>query len=211
MSFRGIAWLTGWLAVTQLIATSVHAADTAVPGKPDAPPGATQLPPPAAQPEADPWLSRGPTGPVVHLDAHNFPMELQLHTVDGWEPTCVAPCDQRVNRAGTYRVNGPGLRPSQPFSVPPGGTLHLEVTPGSAPRYWTGMGLTLGGLGTVAYGLVWYGLISSVSTSCSSQDSFCDTSNGVRDVGVGIMVVGGVVAVIGALLWSGNSTQVEMH
>jgi hypothetical protein len=222
MTFRRIAGLTCWLAATQLIATSVHAADPPGPDKPDAPPATPTPPPPPAT--ATPWTAppavleaapavapRPPAaGPLVHLNSNAAELELQLHTQDGWDTACVAPCDQRVSRAGLYRVNGPGIRPSQPFNVPSNGNLRLDVTPGSGPRYWTGMGLTLGGLGTVAYGLLIYSAASSTS-SCSSQDSFCEANNGLRDVGTGFAVVGGIVALIGAFLWAGNSTEVQMR
>jgi hypothetical protein len=137
-------------------------------------------------------------------------MELQLHTRDGWDTACAAPCNQAVNRSGLYRVNGPGMRPSQAFNLPSSGNLRLDVTPGSAPRYWTGMGLTLGGLGTVLYGLLVISAANSVN-SCSSQSSFCDSDNGLKDVGTFFAVGGGIVALIGAFLWAGNSTQVQMR
>jgi hypothetical protein len=113
---------------------------------------------------------------------------------------------------GAYRVNGPGLRPSQAFNVPRTGSLHLDVTPGSAPRYWAGLGMTLGGLGTMGYGLLWYSLASSTSSSCSQYDTYCtDPANGLRGLGTGFLVVGGIVTLIGAVLWLQNNTLVDMR
>jgi hypothetical protein len=220
MTLGRIAWLTGWLATTQLIATSVHAADTQVPNTTSAPPGMAEPPPAATQPVPDPWTvspsasgSRTfPAGPVVHIRSPKVETELQVRTQDGWDTACVAPCNQVLIPEGAYRVNGPGLRPSQPFIVPPTGRLSLDVNPGSAPRYWAGLGMTLGGLGTMGYGLLWYGLASSASNSCSPNDSYCnDPSNGLRSLGNGFLLVGGVVTVVGLFLWLQNSTQVEMH
>jgi hypothetical protein len=221
MTLGRIAWLTGWLATAQLIATSVHAADTKAPDRPTAPPQAAEPPPPgAAQPVPSPGavpppppaLAPFPAGPVVYLKSSNAVTELQLRTVDGWDTVCVAPCNQRLDPMGAYRVNGPGLRPSQAFNVPPSGSLHLDVSPGSAPSYWAGLGMTLGGLGTMGYGLLLYGVASSTSTSCSGYDNYCtDPGNTVRGLGTGILVVGGIVTLIGALLWLQNSTQVEMR
>jgi len=222
MTLGRIAWLTGWLATAQLIATSVHAADTQAPdSKPSAPPAAAEPPPPAAQPAPSPWevpppypapaVRPRPAGPMVHLKSPNAETELQLRTADGWDTACVAPCNQPINPVGAYRVNGPGLRPSESFTVPPSGNLRLDVTPGSAPRYWAGMAMTFGGLGTMGYGLVWYSLASS-TTSCSQYDTYCsDPSSAFRGLGTGFIIVGGVVSLIGLLLWLQNGTHVEMH
>src|SRR6185295_15500559 len=83
-------------------------------------------PPPVAPPVAvppvvleSPVLPARAAGPVVHLNAADGrEMELQFNTRDGWDTACVAPCNLPVNRAALYRVNGPGMRPSQPFNVP---------------------------------------------------------------------------------------------
>jgi hypothetical protein len=219
MTLGRIAWLTACLATSQLIATSAHAADMQAPETPAATPEMAQPPPVATPPTPPAWDVPPPpprpvaAGPVVHVNSPNPATELQLNGPNGWDTACTAPCNQVLKPGGLYRVNGSGIRASQPFNVPNGGHLRLDVSPGSAPRYWAGMGIALGGLGTMGYGLIWLGLASETSNNCSVYDTYCSnsSSDAARGVGTAFLLIGGVAAVVGLIMWLQNGTQVEMR
>ena len=123
---------------------------------------------------------------------------------------CAAPCGIPVNPAGTYRVAGGSLRPTNSFSMPrPAGTVLVDANMGSNVKHWVGIGLTIGG----GVGLLWGGayLIAAQSVSGNVGGSDISKKDYFTVWGIGTMVVGAILAGVGIPLAIGGTSSAEVR
>lgn len=72
-----------------------------------------------------------------------------------WQPICQAPCGERIDSGGFYRIGGPGINRSRAFMLPANTPrVALTVRAGEAHRYRAGLALLVLGSAMTAVGLI---------------------------------------------------------
>ena len=140
---------------------------------------------------------------LVHLQSSRL---TSIVRVDGPRPTdCVAPCDRELPLAGTYIVEGPGLRPADPFKLEgaPGGRVVVDVSPGFSSRYERGRAVVA--TSVIGGGLALLGAAAAEVYAAASGQGLpshaasphpcesCTVAGVMAISGLVVMVVGGVV------------------
>ncbi len=123
-----------------------------------------------------------------------------------WKPVCVSPCDAQAWAGLKYRIGGPGVKRSEPFTVYPGqDPLTVQANVGSKGQWLTGVIVTpIGGV-TLFYGVLLYALEGFCFDSCGSQS---DDTN----VAAAVLMASGAAAVaVGIVLITSNQTQVSSY
>jgi hypothetical protein len=164
------------------------------------------VPPPNPAP---PGYAAAP-GPVVTLRADNPKARLQILGQQlRWTDVCTTPCNVPVSPAGSYRVGGGTIRPSDTFSMPrPAGSVLVQAQVGSTVKHWVGIGLIAAGLANVAFGAYYYSSADSLANSNSNTSG--QTKSFFQDVGIVTIVIGALIAAIG-LPFALSSTSVEVR
>lgn len=143
---------------------------------------------------------------TVHLSGTSNDVVLQAMHADGtWSTACNGSCDRPVPTAGTYRIDGLGLRASEPFSVE-GAKVSLTVGAASSAAFAGGVtllvvGILAGGVG--ALGLMVDGLIRLGGGLNDGSDKLLLPS--------ALLTAGGSVAMVAGffLMLSNNRTTVS--
>lgn len=157
-----------------------------------------------------------PTFTHLTLQTNRTEATLQRRATLGWQDSeswvdvCTAPCDQRVERKGVYRVAGSDLRPSELLQLPPSENTTVVATMGSRSAHVGGIACLIAGNILVSSGL----LVASVSflplhgfPANGEPPRIPDT--GVLAAGLITSVVGLALDVIGVPLLLNNRTQAE--
>ena len=165
-------------------------------------------PPPARQANASPW-------PVVHLATKDADAVLEEQRRVGpasvvvtqsyamvddgtrWLETCRTPCDRKLDPQYVYRVNGKGITPSKPFTIP-GDTERVEVEAetGSAARAIVGGSMaTVGILGLIGGAVC---LILGYTLSYEDARGTLQTAGWAGLGGGAVLTAGGIVLGLGA-------------
>jgi hypothetical protein len=153
-------------------------------------------------------LAQGqPLSGRVHIDGAANAV-LEAYDGAGWRLACTAPCDDRVLLAPAYRIAGPGIQPSKPFTVSPEGEAHLTVDAGSQGLHI--FGLVLVPLGSAAIGLsLTLLLVGSLEYACSDCiDGLANTT--MVNWGWGLLAGGIVGLVTGVTLVQSTRTNVKL-
>jgi hypothetical protein len=124
-----------------------------------APAGRAQSPPPPGSPptpdETDEEAeTAAPPGPTVVLYANRPEARLQVQTQLRWKTICAAPCAEKLDAGGVYRVAGWSLRPSQTFALPrASGVVRVDAALGSDRKHDVGIALIVVGIAAGALAL----------------------------------------------------------
>jgi hypothetical protein len=109
----------------------------------------------------------------VHVESQ-VPVALQQRAPRGWQTVCTAPCDAWMPRDGSYRLDGPGARPTSAISLQDMGTC-ADVRFSAASPAWfaTGVALTVLGSGALVAGAYLYfvGAINVVNGGGSGAEN----------------------------------------
>jgi hypothetical protein len=137
--------------------------------------------------------------PDAVLEAYDLSQE--------WQPVCAAPCDRRLPYAFAYRIAGPNVQRSKPFTLSAQSDAHLTVDAGSRGLHILGLVLTPMGGGGLAFGFAF--LTGALAYSCSDcVGGFADTT--MVNWGWG-MIAGGVAALVaGIVLITMTRTDVSL-
>lgn len=156
---------------------------------------------------------------TVHIDA-DADVILEQQVAGGrwaggeWRDVCQAPCDMSLPTNTMYRVGGPGVRSSRPFSIEGrDGKAVLEVHGASSGAFVGGIVLiSLGPLAIiVGAGVALAGAFEN-SVSCSGIYSTCSSNSGDGLVAGGLVTMGiGLAATIigGVLIGTNSKTKVQ--
>jgi hypothetical protein len=170
--------------------------------------------PALAQPSASPatvHLHIESNRPVVLLREVDAPIaekvEEQRGSVDApsegtpsrreWSLVCESPCDQEVPLAGTYRLDGKGIRATRKFNLEghPGERMVITVDPTSNSTFVTG--IVVGSVGVAAMGVgVLFLSAAFMDSAVGNQNSATDDVRGGLACGVG----GAAVAAVGTFI-----------
>lgn len=149
---------------------------------------------------APPAVAKTPTPDDGKTEVHIIGVSaiaLERQVGDEWVEVCHAPCDERVPTAAKYRVRGPRIKASEPFSLESrDGSAVLEVTPASDRRHSVGVGLMATGAVLVPIGLIilGYGLATIHGLeNLGTLLLLSVTGLGVTLDGLGLLIAGGVV------------------
>lgn len=157
----------------------------------------------------------------VHIDADGDVI-LEQQVTGGrwaggeWRDVCQAPCDMSLPTNTMYRVGGPGVRSSRPFSIEGrDGKAVLEVHAASSGAFVGGIVLvSLGPLAIIVGSLV--ALVGAAENSTCSitlgGSGTCGSSSGDGLVAGGLVTMGvGVAATIvgGVLIGTNSKTKVQ--
>jgi len=118
----------------------------AVPASASAKPTSSPAPTTAASP------SRGPGGVLIGIHPARPTLRLEakskLDVTAGWQTQCNAPCGKLIEvEDRTFRIAGPGLRPSNAFHFNADGkTAKLVVSEGTQRAHGWGVGLLISGV-----------------------------------------------------------------
>ena len=154
----------------------------------------------------------------VHLDARDGVI-LQQKKGREWVDVCFAPCDRRVDGDARYRIEGPGVRPTNPFSLR-ATSLEKSETLVVRPSYvgTRNAGFVLVGVGAagvfVAGVLAWVAVVSSENCGGSSIQSTTQCEVVDRNLivtGLVTAISGAIVGGIGAVLAITNSHSTVKH
>jgi hypothetical protein len=175
-------------------------------------PPVTTPPPAALPPAATPPPAASMV--MVHIDA-DADVILEQQVAGGrwaggeWRDVCQAPCDMSLPTNTMYRVGGPGVKSSRPFSIEAsGGKAVLDVHGASSGAFAGGIVLvSLGPLAILVGSLVALVGAAENASDCSFVSSSCSSSRGDGLVAGGLVTLGiGVAAtVIGGVLIGTNS------
>jgi len=124
-------------------------------------------------------------GPLVRLNTDGPGTRLQ-HRLDvddedeDWTDVCAGICAKHLSPKGMYRLGGRSLRPTDPFQLPrSSGTVFIEGKMGTTGKYYTGVGLTVGGAFEALAGVILLGTASSTtgdySKGLSNKDFYSIT------------------------------------
>jgi hypothetical protein len=175
----------------------------------------SQIPAPAPLSTAVP-----PPAPVqlatalVHIESES-PVTLETGEGKSWSLVCSAPCDRALPLGPSYRITGPGIRNSGPFSLAarPGGSVVLQVDTASKGGFVGGIVLVSTGAVAVVTGLVLVLVGAIASDTHSSCTSDCTPSaalaSSFTEAGLITLISGGIATAGGiALLATNGSTRV---
>jgi len=138
---------------------------------------------------------------MVHIegvDPDAYVQMLDQHGTTAWTEVCKGACNQELPSDGLYRIDGPGIRASQPFRVE-GPQANLKAKTASGAAFGGGLGLVIFG------GLAVVNGISFVILAALDQNVI--TSSTYRDFMIAGGVLGGVgvaAGIAGVLLLRGN-------
>ena len=128
-------------------------------------------------------------------------------SVEAWRTLCTTPCNQVVPSGGSYRIAGPGIVPSAPFTLSPG-SAELRVKTGSLGAHIGGLFLTVIGASSVLTG----GILVGIGRTFGPGTPFYDPGESAAFRGAGGAVLGvglgSLVAGIALLATSGTKVQV---
>lgn len=184
--------------------------DRGTAAKPPLPTTTTPLPAAGTPPPAVAMVT-------VHIDADGDVI-LEQQVAGGrwaggdWRDVCQAPCDMSLPTNTMYRIGGPGVRSSRPFSIEGrDGKAVLEVHAASSGARGGGIALLVVGPIAIFVGLI-VALVGAAenATSCGIYSgSTCSTSSGDGLVAGGLITVGIGIAgtVIGGVLLGTNSSS----
>ena len=133
----------------------------------------------------------------VHMTGDSgLVLERRIEDTELWESLCVGACDAKVPLAGSYRLNGRGLRPSLPISLLPApNVLRLEARPAYSAAMAGGITLVIVGPLAMIGGLV------AATVGSNSQPETCNFSGCFPDPQSHASLIGGVLSLLtGALL-----------
>ena len=180
-----------------------HAQDAPAHGEPQVQVQDNNAPPPAAPPPA------AAAGPIVTLRADSRRARLQTQTQLTWQDVCVTPCNVAVSPAGTYRVGGGSIRPSESFTLPrASGQVVIDTELGSNIKHWVGVGLIILGAVDMVGGAVYYAAAAELADATDSTVGMDEEY--FQTVGVGIILTGLVLLAIGIPL-STSHTKVTVR
>lgn len=171
-------------------------------------PTTTTITPPTASPTAAPTAPAPGEGAVVHVEAKAGAF-LQRFVVYGtytrWEPVCAAPCDRWLP-AGTYRVDGKGMRASPEFAVSPSTQpVVVRAKLGSLGGLVTGISLTsFGGLCLLV------GVLVGATFDDEPRYPGDTGSSAGKTALYTFGILGGVMVAVGLPLWIMNGKSVEV-
>jgi hypothetical protein len=147
-------------------------------------------------------------GPIVTLRADHPRARLQVMGPIKWQDICVPPCNLPVHPAGSYRIGGGSLRPSEAFSMPrQSGSVAIDARVGSKIKHGVGLGLTIGGAVAAALGGLY---LVSASSYSESDDPYGNRREIAQSAGSLFLVVGAVLLAIGIPL-AASSTSVTIR
>jgi hypothetical protein len=148
-----------------------------------------------------------PRGPVVRLNADSPAARLQIMRYR-WMDVCTSPCGVIVDPAGTYRVGGGTVRPSEQFAMPrPVGVVQIDAQVGSTVKHWVGFGLIIGGIASAAAG----GLFLAAASDTSSTDVFGNSVHNQYKVDGYLYLITGVIMTAIGIPLAMSSTSVDVR
>ncbi len=134
----------------------------------------------------------------VHMTGDSgLVLERRIEDTELWESLCVGTCDAKVPLAGSYRLNGRGMRPSLPISLLPApNVLRLEARPAYSAAMAGGITLIIvGPLAMIG------GLVAAVAGQTQSVGPCDFGGNCVQEPASHASLIGGVLSIVtGALL-----------
>ena len=156
---------------------------------------------------------------TVHIDADGDAI-LEQQVTGGrwaggeWRDVCQAPCDISLPSNTMYRVGGPGVRTSRPFSIEgQNGKAVLEVHTASSGAFAGGIVLiSLGPLAIIVGSLVALVGAAENTTFCYSSSTSCSSNQGDGLVAGGLVTMGvglGATFVGAVLLGTNSRTKVQ--
>jgi hypothetical protein len=207
-------------AASFAMAVAFHVAATGLAHADESPPPSpanadTTFPKTGSAPEFSP----APTPTVfVHLNARaGVRLEVDSATMSMWTTSrwktdeawswflaCEAPCDKLLPLGHEYRLVGPGIVPSRPFSLDAsaGQSVAISARTASVTRYRGGIVLVALGSVAIAGGL-FVTLLGLFAASCDAEQ--CGPPWGL--VAGGLIVLGGVAVVAGGIVLALTNEQ----
>jgi hypothetical protein len=175
---------------------------------------------PPVAPAAAPAQVAPPAAPqkrvLVHIEAADKDLYLLADTGHEWERVCAAPCDTWMSTDRDYKLAGPSVLQSKPFTLQgeSGDRVVLDVNAASSGVFALGVVGTVVGSVSLGVGALVYlaGALESstacafsVSTSTTNSSSCASKSGkGTEAVGGTMMLVGLVVGVAGIVAIASN-------
>jgi hypothetical protein len=178
---------------------------------------APQVEQPAAPAQVAPAAPAAPRKQVlVHIEAPDKDVYLLADTGHEWERACSSPCDKWMSTDLNYKLAGPSVRQSKPFSLQGenGDRVVLDVNTASSGTFTLGVVGTVVGSISLGIGALVY-LVGAVENSTCSFDASTSTTtsagctssksgNGAEGVGGTMMLVGLVAGVAGIVAIASN-------
>jgi hypothetical protein len=132
-----------------------------------------------------------------HIKGWSLTLPFPAYTTsEQWEPVCVVPCAQHLDRNAVYKIDGIGVAPSSSFVLPRGpDPLKLRVKAASKIAHDTGVGATVIGVISII-------IAGTVAAGASSTKQAESTLLFVGAPGL-------AVTTIGAVLWGVNGSSVR--
>jgi hypothetical protein len=196
-----------------LVAPAGHAQSPPPPESPPKPTAAiASLPSDAPSPdEEDEAETAEPRGPTVVLRANHPEARLQVQTQLRWRTICAAPCAERLDVEGVYRVAGSSLRPSQTFALPrASGVVRIDAELGSERKHDVGIVLIVVGIAAGALALYLFHPWSTTQSFGTSEPVSQTKDNGYINGLVSLATAFGLsTAGIALLATSGTTVNVR--
>ena len=121
-----------------------------------------------------------------------------------WMPICRAPCGAVVNPNEIFAIRGPGIVPSDGFSLPQTGVVGLTVHAGHSGVRSGGVIMTTFGTIHTVVGIVFTAIGAGLSTDTSKSG----TASGMLIAGITNLVVGGALMTGGIAMIVASRTRV---
>ena len=135
---------------------------------------------------------------MVHIDGVGpdaYVQMLDQHGTTSWTEVCKGACDQELPSDGLYRVDGAGIRASQPFRVE-GAQANLQAKTASSLGFAGGLSLVIFGGVALVNGLSFFlvaAIDQNVISSNTQRDFFITAGLVLGGVGIASMIVGGLL------------------
>jgi len=155
-------------------------------------------------------LRPSPGGPRVRLQADRPQTWLQKRFSENeWRDICTGACLIHPPPNGTYRLGGRSLRPTAPFQLPrSSGSVVIEGKMGTNARYYTGVGLTIGGVVEALGGVV---LVVAASSATGQHSQDLSNEDFYTFTGIFSLIRAAVLVGLGMSFISKGSSSAEVR
>ena len=153
------------------------------------------------------WPSQLPT---THLQLHGSgAAELQYATPEGaWATVCSTPCERNVPAEGRYRIAGPGVKPSAPFSLQARAGYHVSLDVHAATKNGFVSGVVVLAAGPPIAFLATIATASALNPPINGGGHGSPVGNAVVAAGV-VGIVASIALGVGLMIANGSTTVDE--